>query len=328
MRRAVLLVALAAAAFPAAAAAQEAPQRVARAGGVYVGAVSVNDHRCGRDGCRVTLVASDDGLELTPESSVALGRCYDGPLDHAPISDRGRWSTLMQTSNGGRDVRGRAARNGRTITGSGSALCDAGDDSRPRGFRFTARLVRTRKAPPAGAPRSCRRIETTRFTQRWAAVVRGLGCGRAHHAARQVAALRGCAAVRRARPAGSCRASGLRCAPAGPDRLDPAAQVRCSAGGRVVDLVRLADCGSAGQNTFVWAAPAVGCQAAKALGAVWEDRCTPASDDPVPAPCEVRGFRCVAVPDETDPEDVLHRCTDLADPRRAVELLWATSDVV
>lgn len=308
--------------------AQEAPKRVAVAGGVYAGGVTVEGHRCGKAGCRVTLVASEDGLELTPESALRLGRCYDGPLEHAPISRRGGFATTMDAQNGIQDVRGRVARDGRTITGRGSALCDLGDDSVTRRLRFTARLVRTRKAPPRGTVRSCARIETNRLTQVYVATVRGFGCGRGHDVARQVAALEACAAVRAAAPSGSCRASGLTCRPAEAPRLDEPAQVRCGAGERVVELLRLADCGSAGQDTFLWAAPVVGCRAAKALGGVWEDTCTPASDVPVAEPCEPPGWRCVTVRGETDPEDVLQRCSDVADPRRVVELLWATSDVV
>lgn len=327
MRRLALvapLLALLAAAAPSAA--QQAPERLAKPGGVYKGKVVVSGHSCGRSGCKVTVVVTSDGLEVTPESDLDLPRCYDGALEYTGITSSGRFASDLDEHYETK-VQGRFARDGRTLSGAGQAFCDvSATRTVVKKLRFSARLVRQRKRPPATAVQHCARLESVDFKQVYVPTAKGLGCGRAHDALRQVARLEACAALRGTTAKGSCKASGLTCRPASGTLLDPAAQIRCGGAKRIVDLARLADCGSGGQDSFVWATPAVGCAAAKRLD--WEETCSPYADDPPDGPCEIGGFRCVTLEDAADPEDFYQRCSDVTDPRRVAEFLYATSDVV
>jgi hypothetical protein len=261
----------------------------------------------------VRIRLTSDGLEVRSESTIGAPRaCYAATLSLARVRPDGTFTSGYDMGNlGTYPLRGRVARDGRTVRGRGRALCSPGGDGRE--VRVTFRARRTARAP---APSPTAVVGCERLTRGSTAVVlpaaRGVGCGLAHDAARAILRRAACAD-------GACTVSGLACAPA-PGELDPAATIRCASAAGTVELTHFAGCGTDANDRLAIAAPAVPCAEARALA---QARFT---ETPTP-------FACAALDDvRWSPTGGLlpryERCADPADPRRAVEIADVSPDVV
>lgn len=276
--------------------------------GVYRGSVKIDGTDCRN--CRVRIVLTEDGLEITSQSTVTVTnpRCSDDVVSRIRLarirSDRS-YRTVREDAGKVYALRGSVTRS--RVTGRGRAVCNG------RRLTFTARRVGHTRLTP-GAIVRCEPLG--RFTAKTIHLTahRDLGCGLAHEAARGITGrVRNCRAV----------ATG---------ELEPAAQARCTFAGGTLEVVRLVNCTTTamtddegGRSAHVHATPASGCAEAAPVGTYLIE-------------CAARGEPCSTPPggyacsrdkalDQSGADRAL-RCTVAADPRKLLVVRFSSRAVV
>ncbi|WP_354697903.1 hypothetical protein DSM112329_03559 [Paraconexibacter sp. AEG42_29] len=221
-------------------------------GGIYAGVPKIDGvsaKQCART-CRVRIALTSDGLEVTRASTFVLagaGPCAHVPetrLEIARLKADGSFNTFRVDADNGYRVRGRITPT--RATGSGFVTCTNGDERR---FGFSIPLT-GRQLPKAGRTVECERLALGSFSVEsfWFVRTRGLGCGAAHDASREL--------LRKACPAAGCTRAGLKCVPITVGTLAPVPDVRCTAAtgdptkttGTIAEITRYRRCANSSDH--------------------------------------------------------------------------------